>query len=156
MHLLFVAAELFFLKGSYALPLGSHHIAVRSNSSSSNTTADVDPAWVPAPTERGTIQLVIGCLTTLWLCAWTAYHPEIHSRHRKSYRVYWTLAAIIAPELILHRAVTQRWRAGRLREEVNKLGGRASNGFNRASEVSRSKSRGSKEAEKAPMLKAPH
>ncbi|KAK8241930.1 hypothetical protein HDK77DRAFT_427736 [Phyllosticta capitalensis] len=89
---------------AHPLPTASSQLlSIRADASSSNAAAA--PSWVAAPQQRGTWQLIIGCLTTLSLCAWTAYHPN-------------------------------RWMAGRLRGEVQRLGARAVDGLERVVEQS--------------------
>jgi hypothetical protein len=33
--------------------------------------------WVSQPTGRGTAGLIYSCLSTIFLCTWTAYHPDV-------------------------------------------------------------------------------
>jgi hypothetical protein len=33
--------------------------------------------WVSQPTGRGTAGLIYSCLFTIFLCTWTAYHPDV-------------------------------------------------------------------------------
>ncbi|KAK7530867.1 uncharacterized protein J3D65DRAFT_139927 [Phyllosticta citribraziliensis] len=105
-----------------------------STSTSPNTsTPTADPAWAASPTQRGTYQLLLGCLTTLSLCAWTAYHPNVRASRGAARalgrRGAWMLAAVVAPEVVLYYAWEQRWMAALLRRKVGRLGGRAVRGF---------------------------
>ncbi|OCL10417.1 hypothetical protein AOQ84DRAFT_374944 [Glonium stellatum] len=88
---------------------------------SDNTTA-----WVDAPNIRGTSDLLLSCLTTLALCAWTAYHPNIHPKtnffHTSFCRLKWMTVAIFAPELVLLCAWDQRWTAQILKRDINTIG----------------------------------
>ncbi|KAK8241928.1 hypothetical protein HDK77DRAFT_269597 [Phyllosticta capitalensis] len=138
MYFFHLVAAFVFLRGSFALPSSLQLIAVRDNNSTSNTTVDADPSWVSAPNERGTLQLVIRCLTTLWLCAWTALHPRVISRYRIPARTLSTIYTILGPEIRTAFALMERWKASRMREEINSLGGRAVDGFDRPDVVSRS------------------
>ncbi|KAK7519351.1 uncharacterized protein IWZ02DRAFT_290446 [Phyllosticta citriasiana] len=110
-----------------------------SNSNSTNPSTrsphTADPTWHPSPKTRGTYQLLLGCLTTLSLCAWTAYHPNVRP-HRGTAcalwrRFTWILAAVVAPEVVLYHAWEQRWTASLLRKRVNWLGGGVGEGFGR-------------------------
>ncbi|KAK8154420.1 hypothetical protein BKA80DRAFT_31849 [Phyllosticta citrichinensis] len=103
------------------------------NSTANGTAVDADPSWVAAPKVRGTWQLIVGCLTTLSLCAWTAYHPNVCQESgmvKKLWRRFtWMMAAVVGPEAVLYCAWEQRWMANRLRKKVNRLGRRAVDGF---------------------------
>lgn len=79
--------------------------------------------WYDPPNVRGTEDLISSAVTTLALCAWTAYHPNVHP-HRGvlrhfGYRVVWMLQAMILPEFVLWCAGQQFWAARRLRNQVN-------------------------------------
>ena len=67
--------------------------------------------FVPDPIGRGTIGLVTSCVVTLSLCVWTAIHLNINPSKNKWRRLLsklgWTATAIIAPEIILWRAIVQ-------------------------------------------------
>ncbi|KAK8209678.1 hypothetical protein IWZ01DRAFT_551630 [Phyllosticta capitalensis] len=130
-HMLFpLIAIVTFPSTSTAHPLptaSSQLLSIRADASSSNAAAA--PSWVAAPQQRGTWQLIIGCLTTLSLCAWTAYHPNVRPKKRATSTVWrrflWMMAAVVGPEAVLYYAWEQRWVAGRLRGELQRLGARA-------------------------------
>ncbi|KAK8189257.1 uncharacterized protein BKA78DRAFT_319062 [Phyllosticta capitalensis] len=135
MILLLLAAVFLFLKRGNALPIAFQIIVIRDEDSTSNDTVNADPAWVAAPRERGTWQLIIGCLMTLSLCAWTAYHPNVHPENRTTNTLWrrfrWMMAAVVGPEAILYYAWEQRWTACQLRNRINRFGERAIDGFDR-------------------------
>lgn len=139
-HMLFpLIAIVTFPSTSTAHPLptaSSQLLSIRADASSSNAA----PSWVAAPQQRGTWQLIIGCLTTLSLCAWTAYHPNVRPQKRTTStlwrRFLWMMAAVVGPEAVLYYAWEQRWMAGRLRGELQELGARAVDGLERVVEVS--------------------
>lgn len=87
-----------------------------------NLTAEADPSWVSSPNVRGTFDLLLACLTTLSLCAWTAYHPNVQSTNSLVrnffHRLWWMLVVILAPEVVLFNAWEQWWTARRLQREV--------------------------------------
>jgi hypothetical protein len=88
--------------------------------------AQAEPAYVPDPQGRGTISLVTTCLVTLSLCVWTAIHLNIPrageswwGRHKS--KAIWAALAVVAPEVVLWRAVAQ-WGAARvLYKEYNSI-----------------------------------
>ncbi|EON70054.1 hypothetical protein W97_09322 [Coniosporium apollinis CBS 100218] len=87
-----------------------------------NLTAEADPSWVSSPNVRGTFDLLLASLTTLSLCAWTAYHPNVQSTNSLVrnffHRLWWMLVVIFAPEVVLFNAWEQWWTARRLQREV--------------------------------------
>ncbi|KAF2204140.1 hypothetical protein GQ43DRAFT_438217 [Delitschia confertaspora ATCC 74209] len=97
-----------------------------SNSTSNSTSKATTVGWVEAPNARGTFDLLISCLTTLSLCAWTAYHPNVRvgasyfSQFR--HRTAWMIIAILFPELVLYCAWQQWWTSRQFRDEINALG----------------------------------
>ncbi|KAF2653807.1 hypothetical protein K491DRAFT_694349 [Lophiostoma macrostomum CBS 122681] len=100
-------------------------------SSRSNATAQT-VGWTSAPNLRGTSDLLISCLTTLSLCAWTAYHPNVSGPRgawrATVHRISWMVIAIVVPEMVLYCAWEQWWAATRLKKEVNALGKSAIDG----------------------------
>lgn len=91
-----------------------------------NTTAKVEKVgWAQAPQTRGTFDLLLSCLTTLSLCAWTAYHPNIHFARsgwsRWAHRLSWMLIAVFVPEVVLWCACDQWWAARKLKRTINGL-----------------------------------
>ncbi|KAF1967969.1 hypothetical protein BU23DRAFT_541991 [Bimuria novae-zelandiae CBS 107.79] len=61
--------------------------------------------WQSSPKTRGTTDLLFSCATTLFLCAWTAYHPNVPTGRgpwaRVGHRLTWMAIAVIAPEVVL-------------------------------------------------------
>jgi hypothetical protein len=90
----------------------------------SNTTETIS-GWTEAPNSRGTFDLLLGCLTSLALCAWTAYHPNIHPDHgiwrTLKRRLLWMVVAVFVPEIVLFCAWEQWWVARKLRDDVNNI-----------------------------------
>ncbi|KAH7138838.1 hypothetical protein B0J11DRAFT_515434 [Dendryphion nanum] len=88
--------------------------------------------WVEAPQVRGTFDLLLSCITTLSLCAWTAYHPNVHVARsewrRWGHRVIWMLIAVFVPEIVLYCAWDQWWATRKLRDDINSIGEKAFNG----------------------------
>ncbi|KAF2278252.1 uncharacterized protein EI97DRAFT_492768 [Westerdykella ornata] len=91
----------------------------------SNQT-DSTVGWVETPQVRGTFDLILACLTTLALCAWTAYHPNVHGSRKfwqqTAHRLLWMTIAVFIPEVVLYCASSQWWEARNLRKDINTLG----------------------------------
>ena len=78
--------------------------------------------WKDTPENRGTMQILWLCLSTLGLCAWTAVHPNIVLSPRSSSfkeRLGMMALAIVFPEIILSSAWAQLWTAKNLFRQVN-------------------------------------
>jgi len=79
--------------------------------------------WVGGPNTRGTYDIINAVISTLILCAWSAYHPNVHPNAgrvpRVARRLLWVLYAMLLPELVLFTAWDQWWTAKRLRNAVN-------------------------------------
>ncbi|ORY17079.1 hypothetical protein BCR34DRAFT_60443 [Clohesyomyces aquaticus] len=97
-----------------------------SFASNQNQTGSLSVGWYSPPNLRGTFDLLISCLTTLALCAWTAYHPNVHSGRSQlqliGHRILWMVIAVFVPEIVLFCAWDQWWASRRLKEEINALG----------------------------------
>ena len=120
-----MAFELCFL---YVSPLTNalpHRENLVAREATNATYIEVETGWVSSPNARGTSDILIASLTTLALCAWTAYHPNIRPRYRlwRSFlvRLLWMMAAVLVPEFILYIAWDQRAAAVILRNYMNKL-----------------------------------
>lgn len=71
------------------------------------------PAWVSGPNERGTWELLYGCVFMLVLCVYTAIHLNVPAHHDTQLRywlrkVKWVGIAIIAPEIVVY-TVFEQW-----------------------------------------------
>ena len=95
-------------------------------SRAANTTAHDPTAWANDPSGRGTENILYSCFNTLFLCAWTAFHPNIHFVDSTFWsllrRLRWMFIAIVLPEAVLLSAWSQWWAAKDLRDEINRLG----------------------------------
>ncbi|MCJ1453208.1 hypothetical protein MMC28_003554 [Mycoblastus sanguinarius] len=91
-----------------------------------NSTVDTQSAWVSEPDGRGSYDILYSCFTTLSLCAWTAFHPNIPCKEgdvRFTFqRLRWMLVAVFFPEAVLYCALDQWLAARHLKDEVNRLG----------------------------------
>lgn len=108
----------------FILLASQNTVALPVNATSGPPTSE--PVYVPDPSGRGTIGLISSCVVTLFLCVWTAIHPNIHSekstkRSRFLRKLEWAALALFAPEFVLWRAIIQLEAARQLRNECNKI-----------------------------------
>jgi hypothetical protein len=96
-------------------------------SPASNTIRSSEPSclWVERPKQRGTLEILTFCFTTMLVCVWSAVHLDIpNKRHsfsrRLLTRVFWMVAALFAPELLLYLAINQMVNAYHLETEATK------------------------------------
>ena len=66
--------------------------------------------WVGSPDERGTAQILITCLSTIFLCTYTVLHHDVPTKGQSTLRQYchrivYMLCAIMAPEFVLSFAL---------------------------------------------------
>ncbi|OAK96041.1 hypothetical protein IQ06DRAFT_352285 [Phaeosphaeriaceae sp. SRC1lsM3a] len=69
---------------------------------STNSTTNI-VSWAPNPDGRGTIDLLWSCFATVFLCTWSAIHPNLPALGEKGSRIFfrrlsYVLGCIIAPE----------------------------------------------------------
>lgn len=106
-----------------ASPLLLHNLLL---SRAANTTTHGTMTWANDPSGRGTENVLYSCFNTLFLCAWTAFHPNIKFVDSKFWallhRLRWMFIAILLPEVVLYSAWSQWWAARDLRNEINRLG----------------------------------
>ena len=106
-----------------ASPLLLHNLLL---SRAANTTVHSPTAWASDPSGRGTENILYSCFNTLFLCAWTAFHPNVQfvdsTFWALLYRLRWMFLAIVLPEVVLFSACSQWWAAKDLRDEINRLG----------------------------------
>ena len=106
-----------------ASPLLLHNLLL---SRAANTTIHEPTTWASDPSGRGTENILYSCFNTLFLCAWTAFHPNVQFVDSKFWallqRLKWMFIAVVLPEAILFSAWSQWWAAKDLRDEINRLG----------------------------------
>jgi len=118
-------ALLAIIRTSQSAPLHLCAAINISNASLVNTTVQAQSPWVQAPNVRGTYTLLYSCIITLFLCVWTAYHPNIPSTKPSgsliAKRLRWVIAGTLAPEIVLFCAWQQYWAGRQLKKELNAL-----------------------------------
>jgi hypothetical protein len=131
--MLIIIALLRFCPGlAVALPFQGTEANATTPSPGTSAATRQTVGWKSTPRVRGTFDLLLSCLTTLSLCAWTAYHPNVYA-HRAgwkilSHRITWMLVAVLFPEVVLWCAWEQWWAAKSLERNISVLGERAFDG----------------------------
>jgi hypothetical protein len=69
---------------------------------SMNSTIDI-VSWTPEPRGRGTIGLLWSCFVTIFLCTWSAIHPNLPGLNESKFRIIvrrlgYVLLCLMAPE----------------------------------------------------------
>ncbi|KAH8730036.1 hypothetical protein GQ44DRAFT_673718 [Phaeosphaeriaceae sp. PMI808] len=98
-------------------------LSLSENLTSMSSTAD-PVGWVSEPEGRGTIGLLWGCLATIFLCTWTAIHPDLPEINERKRSIIWwrikhVLCCLLAPELFALHAVGSLINAMALRKKVS-------------------------------------
>ena len=78
--------------------------------------------WVPDSSGRGTISLLLSCLSTLILCIWSAIHLNLPLRDESSFNYTWryfkwSIIGLFGPELVVWTAWRQYISARAVRTE---------------------------------------
>ncbi|KAF2819771.1 hypothetical protein CC86DRAFT_362044 [Ophiobolus disseminans] len=98
-------------------------------------TIDGDPdgkqGWYSAPNYRSTLDIIWPCLLTVFLCCWTAIHPDIpppSSTWQQRYldRTACLFLGAVAPEIFVHFAFRERFMAKKDYESMVSVLGRES------------------------------
>lgn len=80
--------------------------------------------WYPDPASRGTLNILISCASTLWLCIWSALHTDIQKGRsawvRGLSKTGWFIIGLLCPELLLFNAWHQLREAIRLTQYARK------------------------------------
>lgn len=87
-----------------------------------------EPRWPPEPNDRGTWGLLQTCLLSLFLCTYSAIHLNVFTRECKWWtrvlvRCKWLCIALLAPELVVFNAWSQRRQAARLARILRRRSG---------------------------------
>ena len=69
--------------------------------------------WQPAPSQRGTVDIVESCILTIIACTWTIHHPNVPPRSDRTIlqkffqQIKWMVVTVLIPELILAQALDE-------------------------------------------------
>lgn len=82
--------------------------------------------WTNEPNGRGTLSILISCLSSLFLSSWAVMHLNIPSKQASVPRrlvsyLYWCIYGILGPELVIWTAWRQLLSAWALRDELRKV-----------------------------------
>ena len=92
-------------------------LAIPSNAA----TPELEPAFQAEPGRRGTISLITGCATTIFLSVFTSLHlnvdPSRRSAQRAATKLRWVIYAMIFPEYLIYIALVEWSVVGRVCKE---------------------------------------
>lgn len=79
---------------------------------SSSTEVQTRVGWVAGPTQRGTLRLVYGCLSTIFACTWTVLHLNVPGQDEPQWRtsvrkLKWMAITILFPEFMFAKAICE-------------------------------------------------
>jgi len=82
--------------------------------------------WVNEPNGRGTLSILVSCLSSLFLSSWAVMHLNVPCRRSSTARrlatyLYWCIFGIFGPELVIWTAWRQLLSAWALRKELRKV-----------------------------------
>lgn len=83
-------------------------------------------SWVNEPNGRGTLSILVSCLSSLFLSSWAVMHLNIPAKRTSTLRrlssyLYWCIFGIFGPELVIWAAWRQLLSAWALRDELRKV-----------------------------------
>lgn len=84
---------------------------------------DTKVGWVNEPDGRGTLSILVSCLSSLFLSSWAVMHLNIpqtssNSTRRLAIYFYWCIYGIFGPELVIWTAWRQLLSAWALRNQL--------------------------------------
>lgn len=91
-------------------------------------TNSTEVHWVAGPDGRGTLNIIWSCLSTLFVCLWSSWHPDIPTERDKTIlklrleKLSYVLGLLILPELGLIMAVEQFLAAWQCSKDLRLLG----------------------------------
>lgn len=105
-HLIFAIAALASATYTYATPLPTPSLDVplaSATAPASSTCNDIQNC-------RTMWDIIWGCVSTIFLCTWVSYHPDVPEATHTERRIFFTrvisvLYALLAPELLLAKAL---------------------------------------------------
>ena len=86
---------------------------------------DTRVGWVNEPEGRGTMSILVSCISSLFLSSWAVMHLNIPAKNESQTRrlatyFYWCIYGIFGPELVIWTAWRQLLSAWTLRNELRK------------------------------------
>lgn len=110
------------------------HTILGATAPTMGLSIDVTPAqhnytkvgWVNEPDGRGTLSILVSCLSSLFLSSWAVMHLNVPRRRSSTTRrlgtyLYWCIYGIFGPELVIWTAWRQLLSAWALRNELRKV-----------------------------------
>lgn len=99
------------------------------NSTSSYNASDLSglaQGWVAQPEGRGTLTILLSCITTIFLCSWSVLclnipEPDVRHWGFLKYKLRWQLFAIFFPEVVTSMAAEQWESANQSVQEFRRL-----------------------------------
>lgn len=87
---------------------------------------DTKAGWTNEPNGRGTLSILISCLSSLFLSSWAVMHLNIPAKQasvprRLASYLYWCIYGILGPELVIWTAWRQLLSAWALRDELRQV-----------------------------------
>ena len=83
--------------------------------------------WVESPSQRGTIDIIWSCITTLAICCWVMLHLNVPAKDDDIWTLFgrrtrWLMFALLSPELVMLFACGQWASAQRSVADMHSLG----------------------------------
>lgn len=83
--------------------------------------------WVDSPNQRGTIDIIWSCITTLAICCWVMLHLNVPAKNDNLWTLFlrrarWLMLALLSPELVMLFACGQWASAQRSVADMHSLG----------------------------------
>lgn len=120
---------LFVLSVTLTPAFGSPVGTIPDSSVTGSGTIETEPGYVPNPSGRGTIGLLLTAVITLTLCCYTSIHLNIAPEkyycafipNTFVYKVNWVFLTLCGPEYVVIKAWDQFVNAVWLREELRNI-----------------------------------
>jgi len=84
----------------------STSLSTLNSSTGSFSSLSPKQRWVVQPNQRGTIDIIWSCVTTLAICCWVMLHLNLPARTDSQWTLFvrkarWLVLALLAPELVM-------------------------------------------------------
>ena len=109
-----------FTRIATLFPFVQSHIASRNDDR-------VMQGWVNSPNQRGTMDIIWSCVTTLAICCWVMLHLNVPAKNDNHWTLFlrkakWLMFALLSPELVMLFACGQWASAQRSVADMHSLG----------------------------------